>query len=159
MSQFEALFRTTDRPVGDHFPPDRRGELFPGVLAQSQRLHSWVAGQPIRPAGRYLLIGVVTWSGYDMKLLDRIETATDALSTTALRIDVFDADALGSIAAIERLIPGVNVRAQTPFVGYWVDGVLTEVAAGAWGRRLVAKVCGLDPDELDRFVLTRSQPV
>src|SRR5207248_1352338 len=72
MSRFEELFRTVDRPVGDHFPPDRRGKLFPGVLAQSQRLRPWVAGQPAPRGGRYLLIGVVTWSGYDMALLDRI---------------------------------------------------------------------------------------
>jgi hypothetical protein len=154
MSLFQELFQNVDPPVGDQFHPDRRSELFPACIARSRRLRLFVRGQPIPSSGRYLLIGIVTWSGYDMRLLDRIDAAPD----DGLRIDVFDADTLGSVGDIEALIPGINVLAQTPFAGYWVDGVLTEVAAGAWGRRLIAKVCGLDPDELDRFVLTRSQP-
>jgi hypothetical protein len=153
MNAFQDLFRKVDRPVGNTFPPDRRGEFFPDTVDRSRQLRLHKCGEPIPTTGAYLLIGVATWSDYDMKLLDLI----DNLPRSGVRIELFDSDQFKSIAEIEALIPGINVMAQTPFVGYWVHGVLTEVAAGALGRRLIAKVCKIDPAELDRSVLTRPQ--
>ncbi len=105
MSLFQELFRNVDPPSGDTFPPDRQSERFPATVARSRRLHLFVRGQPASSTGRYLLIGIATWSDYDMKLLDRV----DALSGDDLRVDVFDSDTFHSAEEIEALIPGINV--------------------------------------------------
>jgi hypothetical protein len=154
MSDFAELFQSVERPVGDHFPPDSRGQRFPDIVSSSRRFHLFVRGQSIPTSGRVLIVGVVTWSGYDMKLLDRI----DSLPDDDLHIEVFDSDTFRTASEVETLIPGINVYAQTPFVGYWVDGVLKDFAAGAFGRKLIANIIGVDPDELNRSVTTLSRP-
>ncbi len=137
---FHDLFRVPTRGK-DPFAPDRRGDLFPGVVAESRRLHLWEPGDPI-PAGDRLLVGVVTWSGYDMNLLDLIDTAADAPD----RVDVFDIDARSAEpGGIDRLIPGATAWVTPPFAGLWRGGVLAESAYAATAQQLVARVCRLDP--------------
>ncbi|MCI0703425.1 MAG: hypothetical protein L0241_20290 [Planctomycetia bacterium] len=143
MNTFHDLFRQPTRRVGSASPPDRRRELFPGFVERSPKLHLWSADQPIPAQGPRLLIGVATWSGYDMNLLDLIEEAPD----NGVRVDVFDVDSVPS-AELPRTIPNTSFL-QTPFVGYWVDGKLAESASGFDGRKLVARVCGLDLTEVE----------
>lgn len=44
---------------------------------------------------------------------------------------------------------GASRNSHTPVVGLWVDGMLVETASGYGGRQLVARVCDLDPVEVD----------
>jgi hypothetical protein len=144
MNTFHDLFRQPTRRAGAGFPPDRRRELFPGFVERSPRLRLWVPGQSIPAQGSFLLLGVATWSGYDMNLLDLIEGTPD----TGIHVEVLDVDTVSSAEALARLFPGVALL-QTPFVGYWLDGKLTESASGFEGRKLVARVCGLNLSEVE----------
>jgi hypothetical protein len=151
MNTFHDLFRQPTRRVGGTFPPDRRGELFPGFVARSPKLRLFT-GQPDAASVTRLLIGVATWSGYDMNLLDLIEEAPD----NGVRVEVFDVDSV-STEERSRLVPGVPLL-QTPFVACWRGGELVESAEGFAGRGLVARVCGLSTAEIDdrlRSVRTR----
>lgn len=154
MNTFHDLFRQPTRAIDGAFPEDRRRELLPAVVERSRKLHLWSPGQPTAVVGPRLLIGVATWSGYDLNLLDLIEEATHA----PVRIDVFDTDACLSQAELDLYIPGVNTGPQTPFVGLWQDGVLVEKQSGHWGRQLVARVCGIEWADVEsrlHTVLTR----
>jgi hypothetical protein len=145
MNTFHDLFRQPTRAVGTSFPSDRRRELFPGFVERSPKLHLWSPGQPIPDRGSRLLVGVATWSGYDLNLLDLIEEAP----ASAVRVDVFDTDALPDLAALEHYIPGVEMAHQTPIVGHWLDGRLVETAVGFHGWHLVARVCGIPASDVD----------
>jgi hypothetical protein len=148
MNTFHDLFRQPTRRVGSGFPPDRRRELFPGFVERSPKLHLWT-NQPVPAQGSFLLIGVATWSGYDMNLLDLIEETQD----NGVHVEVFDVDSVLSPDDLSRLIPGISFL-QTPFVGYWVDGKLIESASGFDARKLVARVCGLDSVEVENRMQT-----
>lgn len=145
MNTFHDLFRQPTRAVNGAFPADRRRELLPQLVARSRKLHLWAPGQPTSEVGPRLLIGVATWSGYDLNLLDLIEESTHA----PIRIDVFDIDGCQSLTDLEQFIPNVDIGPQTPFVGLWRDGTLVEQASGHSGRQLVARECGLDPADVD----------
>jgi hypothetical protein len=147
MNTFHDLWQTPTRSGADPFAPDRRSDVFPELVARNSRLHLWEPDAPIPSTGRRLLIGVATWSGYDMALLDLLgqETVSDSV-----RIEVFDTAQCHSQADFDRIIPGIGRVFHTPVVGLWVDGVLTENASGAAGRDLVARVCGLDPAQVQQ---------
>lgn len=155
MTTFHDLFRQPTRAVGGGFPPDHRRELFPGYVARSPRLHLWSPGDPIPERGERLLVGVATWSGYDLNLLDLIEEAPAG----PIRVDVFDLDTCPDQHAIADRVPGIGEVVQPPVAGYWVDGRLVETAGGHRASQLVARVCGLDPTATEdrmRTVYTRT---
>ena len=150
MNTFHDLFRQPTRKLGGSFPTDRRRELFPGFVERSPALHLWSPGQPIADRGPRLLIGVATWSGYDLNLLDLIEEEP----TGAVRVDVFDIGTCTDFAAIQEYIPGLESPMQTPFVGYWVDGRLVECETGHAGRELINRVCSLPTQEVNTRLKT-----
>ena len=141
MTTFHDLFRQPAQAVNGAFPPDRRAELFPGLVERSRKLHLWAPGQPTSDVGPRLLIGIAVWSERDLELLDVIENATH----TPVRIDVFNLDQCRSPDEIRRYVPGVEVPQQSPLVGLWNDTVFVESASGFHGRQLVYRVLGLDP--------------
>lgn len=143
MNTFHDLFRQPTRRVGAAFPPDRRRELFPGFVERSPKFRLWAPECATPPSGSCLLLGVATWSGYDMNLLDLIEEAPD----NSIRVEVLDIDSLSSAEDVARVFPGVEF-AQPPLAGYWVDGKLTEAAQGFAARQLVERLLGLDADEV-----------
>lgn len=149
MTTFHDLFRQPTRNGGGTVPVDRRRTLFPGFVERSPKLHLWSTDQPTPAHGPRLLIGVATWSGYDLNLLDLIEEAPD----NGVRVDVFDVDSLASPDELARAVPGIP-NLQTPFVGFWIDGKLVESASGFEARKLVARVCGLDLAEVEQRMNT-----
>ena len=145
MNTFHDLFRFPTRKVDGNSPPDdRRGEFFSQLVERSRKLHLWSPGQPTSQTGRRILIGIATWSGYDLALLDLIEDAIHA----PIRIDVFDTEVCRTPPDLERYIPGLDPGPQTPFVGLWENGQLVEMAAGFPGRQLAARVCSLEWDDV-----------
>lgn len=144
MNTFHDLFRQSTRAVGDAFPRDRRRELFPGFVERSPRLHLWAPGQPVSARGPRLLVGVATWSGYDLNLLDLVEEAP----ADAVRVDVFDIDTVLDHTTAQLYLPGIVFPCGTPLVGYWLDGRLVESAFGFHGRMLVARVCGIATEDV-----------
>ena len=94
--------------------------------------------------GNRLLIGVAVWSGYDLRMLDLLEEAIRAGRGSDVLVGVFDIDRVGSLADLERLIPGAGTPAQTPVVGYWSAGTLKEAATGFHARQIVSRLFGID---------------
>lgn len=142
VTRFRALF--------DHVPglsrseaQDRARRLLPGFVEQSC-LHWWSTGGALPEDPRFLLLGVAVWCGYDMNLLDHLNSAV----TTGIRSDtpvyVFDADWATSPEDFESLMPGIGFVHHTPVVGDWADGKLIEKACGFQGRKLVARLFKID---------------
>ena len=155
MTPFRRLFREPLVPAGERHH-DPRSSRFPGAVAGSRRLHLWSPGDPISPVGPRLLVGVATWSGYDLHLLDLLEDAPDIPA----RLDVFDIDAVPDPTNWDnyyRYIPGFTPGSHTPFVGLWHDGTLVESASGYPARELVARVCHLDGATLHQSFTTHTR--
>jgi hypothetical protein len=130
----------------------------PQTLGQTYPMRHWRPGDPVPADGERLLIGTVVWNTPEMRLLDVIVDRLVEPDSPGVLVDVFDADSCSSADEIRQAIPGVEVMHQSPFVGRWVDGRLTEVAAGYLGRRLIARVLGLDADQVDHLIYRRPTP-
>jgi hypothetical protein len=103
------------------------------------------------------LIGVVTWSAYDMKLLDAVSRVLQR-PPSGLTVEVFNVADCSSPEAFDRYVPGTGRVFQTPVVGLWSDGQLVDKATGRTGRELVARVSGLDLPEVGRLLATVDPP-
>jgi len=129
---------------------------FPSVVSTSP-FRLWSPGNPIPAKGKRLLIGVATWSAYDMKLLDAVSQALQR-PVLDLTVEVFNVADCSSPEAFDQYVPGIGRVFQTPVVGLWSDGNLVDKATGRAGRELVAGVSGLDSLELDRLLATANHP-
>lgn len=132
-----------DWPEGDPQAADRELPAF----IQRSPFRIWAVGDPIPRRGVFVLLGVATWSGYDMQLLDTLQ---EAMSRRGDHPDValFNAGALKSMEAFNDYIPDLPFVFHTPAVGVWRDGVLTERAEGYAARDLVARMFGSSSDEV-----------
>jgi hypothetical protein len=152
MSRFFDLFRHDTPPPPGQIYADDRPVLFPDVVKQSPRLKLWGRDEPIPEVGRFLLVGVATWSGYDMKLLDLIEQTPDGPEV----VGVFDTAECKSDADFEARIPDIGTVYQMPAVGLWDDGKLVAHGSGHVGRLVVFRAFGLDPAGIGTLLDTRS---
>ena len=110
----------------------------------------WSWGDSIPDTENQILIGVATWSVYDLRLLD----ALDEMSANSKdRIRILDMekvpDFVWSLDLFNQVIPGIGKIYQTPVIGIWEEGALVEKGSGAAGRDLV----------VDRYDLNREQIV
>src|SRR5436305_8897678 len=140
MSRFLDLTHRPHVPE-DPYEPDR---LFPAYVDDSPFL-LWRLGDPIPRRGVFVLLGVATWSGYDMQLLDTLQEEI-AHKHQYPAVAVFNAGILTSQEAIAEHIPGIGLVLQMPVAGVWRDGVLTERAEGYVARDLVARMFGTSSD-------------
>jgi len=113
-------------------------EQLPSMLAVSD-LRLWSPSMPISSTGERVLVGIVSWSVYDLQLLDRLQ-ATMVRGERQAVIDIFDADDCNEPDDFERFVPGIGRAFHTPIVGVWHDGVKTSSAWGAAGRNLLAEL-------------------
>jgi hypothetical protein len=125
---------------------------FPSVVASSP-FRLWSPGKAIPAKGKRLLVGVATWSAYDMRLLDAVAQALRK-QPCDLTVEVFNVADCASPQAFDRYVPGIGPVFHTPVAGLWSDGNLVEQATGKPGRELVARVSGLDAPEVDRILAT-----
>jgi hypothetical protein len=121
----------------DPYAPDR---MLPSFVAASP-FRLWKLGDPIPRRGVFSLVGVATWSGYDMQLLDTLQELATAMPDHPV-IGIFNAGILTSQEAIQEYVPDAPFVFHTPVVGVWRDGVLTERAEGYDARDLVARMFG-----------------
>jgi hypothetical protein len=142
---FPALYE-----AGHADPAGESDRLFPAVVQQSS-LHLFKPNEPVPMAGTRILIGIATWSGYDLRLLDLLDTALTRMNGTGPVIDVLN---LGSMsqAEIAAIFPGIEPINHTPVLAIWKDGKLTETASGFAARDRIAKMFGSSSDEITRFV-------
>ena len=143
MNSFLTLYQTPRPMIGDRLSPDLRSELFPELVQKSKRLHFWRPGEAITRSGLRLLVGIATWSVYDMSLLDMIDETSES-GSMPLHIDVFDVGESQSAEDIGRAIPGIGKPSQTPLLGLWKNGEISERASGYDARNMIAFLCGLD---------------
>jgi hypothetical protein len=124
--------------------PHEADRLLP-TFVQDSPFRMWKPGDRIPQHGIFVLLGVATWSGYDMQLLDTLQ---EAMSRPGKLPDValFNAGILTSMDEFHQYVPGVPDVFHTPAVGVWRDGVLTERAEGYDARDLVARMFGSSSD-------------
>lgn len=138
--------------------PTNLGEAdraFPTLVAKSH-LHLARPDEPIPAKGLRILLGIATWSEYDLRLLDVVNDALSESNRPHMTVDVFNIGGLQS-GDFEKLIPGLGPIYQTPIVGIWRDGVLIEKGAGFEGRELATRMFGSNSNEIVEFV-TRQRP-
>jgi hypothetical protein len=119
---------------------DQAEQLFP-VLIQQSHLQSWNPGDPIH-GGRRLLVGVATWSLYDLSLLDVLDQVIAEGCSGLDRIDVFDMDQTKQ-GAFEHYVPGLGKVVRTPVAGLWEDGILGDKGFGWRAIRLISGLLGV----------------
>jgi hypothetical protein len=142
MNRFVELFRHKTPPPPGKIYADERSDLFPEVVSGSTTLTLWDRADGIPTTGHFLLIGVATWSGYDMNMLDHIERVIPERPN--VRVRVFDTDTFKTPEEFEAVFPGIGSIHHTPAVGYWIDGHLIDRDCGYAGRELIARVLELD---------------
>ena len=125
--------RRTGLPIGEE--NDRAERLFP-VLIEQSRLHLWRPGNPIA-AGRRLLVGVATWSLYDLSLLEVLDLVVNKGCSGVDRIDVFDLDRVER-GDFEDYIPGLGKVVGTPVAALWKDGILGDKGFGWRAIKLIS---------------------
>lgn len=122
----------------------RTSDALPELVSLSNL--AWHAQQDSpNGTGDKLVVGVAAWSQSDLELLESLDRYAGA--DPGVRVYVFDVDQ--ESGAFDRIIPGVGEVFQTPVVGRWVGGVLTEKGTGHEGRqiakRLMAEVTASGP--------------
>jgi hypothetical protein len=128
-ARFLDLRRTGLQPRDENARADL---FFPQLVARSG-MRLWRPGDGIAP-GRRLLLGVVTWSLYDLGLLDVLCQLREGGRHADLAVDVFDLDRERDF---ERFVPGLDPVVQPPVAGFWEAGLLHAGASGYRARELV----------------------
>jgi hypothetical protein len=123
------------------FDFDHPNQLFPQVVAESP-FHLATPRDPIPQNGIRILLGVVTWSGYDMALLDRVESAIQERNGTPLQFDVFNGGLVKTMAEFRAYVPDLADFIQMPVLGIWRNGKLTETATGHKACDLLGQMFG-----------------
>jgi hypothetical protein len=148
---FELYVRNSSRPdpLADPSWADRE---FPSLVASSP-FHLWRPGEPVPEQGIRLLIGVATWSGYDMRLLDVIAEATSRRQASGFPVvEVFNTADCRQPRDFTRYIPKLGSVSQTPVVGVWRDGQLEWSGQGYEARDRAARLFGSGSAEIVEYV-------
>lgn len=128
---------------------DRR---FPEVVAASP-FHLWRPGDPIHEQDVRYLIGVATWSGYDMRLLDVIAEALAVHPNGSPPvIDVFNTADCQRPQDFDRYISGIGAVLHTPVVGFWHNGELACFEQGHAAREFLAGIFDFHSADIITFV-------
>jgi len=127
---------------------------FLAVLARAP-LRSWSPGSAIPASGTRLVIGVATWSGYDMRLLDVIAEAMSRQTSGAPVVEVFNTADCREQRDFARYVPNLGSISQTPVVGVWRDGQLEWSGQGHEARDRAARLFGSGSAEIGEYVRDR----
>ena len=151
MTAFFDLFvrHSSDPSVRDD--PTWADRRFPELVASSP-FHLWRPGDPVPERGDRYLIGVATWSGYDMRLLDVIAEALRRNRVDPPAIDVFNTAECRQQQDFDRYISGIGTVLQTPVVGYWNNGHLADSEQAYAALDFLAGVFGFCSAEIVAFV-------
>jgi hypothetical protein len=120
VTPFRALFISGSSAVEAQ---QRARCLLPARVEQSP-LRWWSPDGALPEDARFLLIGAAVWSGYDMNLLDHLDSAVTSGIRSDTPVYVFDADWATSPEDFESPIPGIGFVHHTPVVGCWAEGKL-----------------------------------
>jgi hypothetical protein len=150
MKRFIDLLNDQDKLPSEE-QPEWAARQLERLLSEST-LNAWHLGDPVPTVGQRILVGVARWSAYDLRLLDALKQAHADGPRSHEHIDILDIDATGRVSGnwdfFERAIPGIGKVLQTPVVGIWENGALTQKGSGAAGRDLVINRYCLNREEI-----------
>lgn len=153
MTTFFDLFvrHSSDPTVRDD--PTWADQQFPAVVAASP-FHLWRPDDPIIFKDNVrTLIGVATWSGYDMRLLDVIAEAVHRKPVDPPVVDVFNTADCQHTEDFARYLPGLDEVSQTPVVGFfWQEEQFSTLYQGHAARKTMAQLFGFAESEIEVFV-------
>jgi hypothetical protein len=130
------LFSELLAPIAGFTPgqlQEQASKRFPNIVDESHMEFWRPNDSPFEPHDQDVLIGVATYSLEDLKLLDEIEEQLRNCSVPE-NISVFDISAITEMGDFERHLPGIGKVFQTPVVGFWKNGQLTNRLSGAAAR-------------------------
>jgi hypothetical protein len=147
MTAFFRLFMDAASRPGLNNDPEWADRQFPPLVAGGP-LRLWRPGMTVAEKGTRLLIGVATWSGYDMRLLDLIAEAKRANPHEESIVEVFNTADCRRMSDFREYIPTVPDVLQTPVLGVWQDGRLQEAHQGYHARDLIARRFGSSSEKI-----------
>lgn len=115
--------------------------LFTSVLQQSHFKKRSV-GQAIPNHGKYVIIGVASYSQAELRLLDELE-ANHLRWDDGYEIVVFDMMECKNMADIVQYVPPFTKVVQTPVIAVWDRGSVAATQTGLHGTREVLQKAGL----------------
>jgi hypothetical protein len=116
-------------------------QRFPLIVKKSH-LERRVVDDPVPCDGKYIIIGIASYSPRDLRLLDDVDAAY-ALWKDAAKVAVFDLMECRDMNDVGRfLLNAVDVR-QTPVVEIWDDGQLVTFQTGLPMTHKVLQNAGL----------------
>jgi hypothetical protein len=128
---------------------------FPAVVARTP-LRLWTPDSRIPAGGTRLVIGVATWSGYDMRLLDVLAEALSRRQASDFPVvEVFNTADCRDHRDFARYIPNLGSVLQTPVVGIWRDGRFEWSGQGYEARDRAARLFGSGSAEIVEYVQDR----
>jgi hypothetical protein len=151
MTSFFQLFKKNSPGPNSVEDPARVDRELP-TLVKASPLRWWHVGDDFGDEGVRLLIGVATWSGYDMRLLDVIAAALAHAPKRAPSVDVFNIADCRQLHDLRSHVPKLRQVFHTPIVGVWREGQLVESREGYEARDLVARMFGSGSAEIVAFV-------
>jgi hypothetical protein len=112
--------------------------------AEAAGLKRWRKGQSIATIGRRLLIGLASYSGYDLELAQDIANMVPS-DKQGMTVEFFNILDVQDPADFDNYIPAMQsptpVRfVSTPAVGLWENGVLVQTAQAFHGREMVRRL-------------------
>jgi len=107
----------------------------------------WRPGSEIVSLGDYLVLGVGPWCPYDMRMLDALDKAIAGGHLPPITVTAFDWGDLDP-AVLMPTVPHLGAPHHTPLTSLWIDGVLSDVQWGYFGRKLVCDRYALPIDEI-----------
>ncbi len=121
-------------------------------LVATSPFHPWRPGEPVAAKGERILIGVATWSGYDMRLLDAIAEAYLQTQVDFTTIDVFNVADCGTSNDFACYYPGPIQITQTPTAGLWKEGQFDSFLQGQAARQELIRFFDVGSVEIVGFV-------
>lgn len=114
---------------------------FPG-LVRSSHFEKRTPGASIPATGRYVIIGIASYSREELQLLDEVNAAFHRWGPTATTA-VFDLMECTDAREVRECAPPFVHVSQTPLVAVWDDGMLVEAQAGLCKAREALKNAGV----------------
>jgi len=84
---------------------------------------------PVPSAGKYVVLGIATYSPEELQLLDDLEAAHEQWERSS-KVVVFDVMACRDMNEMREYVPPFRVVVQTPVVALWDGGKLVESRTG-----------------------------
>jgi hypothetical protein len=106
---------------------------------------------PIPDRETRLLLGVATWSGYDMRLLDVVDSQ-GRNPQEGLIVEVFNVAECRKASDFRRYFPKLQQVFHTPVVGVWGNGQFQDAWQGRQARDIIALRFGSSSDEITQYV-------